>query len=624
MTVHGRALVLVVALVLPTAPCACSGGDGDGGYMLPDLVVRAMEPSIWLKGTRVRLEGTGFVPPGSGAMTATLSGEAGGRLFAVKVDVALEGPERASFTVSETLLRYLPVDQGTFAGNLALERHGDRLEGATTEAPFQVDVVSRLAPVLGTLGPTVVAPGESIEVVGDGFLLPGEGTTLLRLAGRLRVDGDPVPRNVAGVYVPVDASVRDRGAFVLTPDLLGLGPGDFEGKATVVNRIGDEDVAGGAAIDVLWQLDLPEVTSISPGRVRRGQEIVIEGRGFLPVDGDLRAATFLTFTGSRQGPDGLRTYEGVAPFVLVPDAILGNREARLLVRLDEGAEGGSDSFGVGPTTWSGRWTPHVMAGGRKVEGRGLDADVVVERTVQVVWMHFLPSFDVALDRYGLRAEAEAVRARAVEVCRGDYAGFSVDVRTEPPGDFVEFLTVELMGEDPNGAWLLGLDNSFGKDLGNLRLDDLIGGYNAAGEAAGLYAYGGVFAGSFMGFSKRLGATDLASTEFDRIFGATAPELGGREASEGEARAGGGRGEAVATAVRALGSLVGDTVTHEVGHTLGLAAVDEGYHDPGDNPGYIMDEGRYRPFEERAQLPGAYPRIFAPYDRTYLESILPAD
>ena len=74
----------------------------------------------------------------------------------------------------------------------------------------------------------------------------------------------------------------------------------------------------------------------------------------------------------------------------------------------------------------------------------------------------------------------------------------------------------------------------------------------------------------------------------------------------------------------LGNVIGDTVSHESGHSLGLANVNGEFHDPGDNPGYIMDAGGFRPFEERAQLggPGVFERVFAPYDRAYLEATLP--
>jgi hypothetical protein len=610
--------------VLLLAIAAACGPSGEGGFALGPLAVASVTPDTWLKGTRVGLEGTGFVPPGAGRLAVTLDGTAGGRRYAVRVDASPEGPTRASFAVTDALWAFLPADAGEWNGTLTLERGGDRVQSARATAGLAVRVVTRLSPSLSRLSPSSLAPGEPVDAAGAGFLLPGEGTTSVRLSGTLRREGDATPRAVEGIEVPLAVAARDRGVFVLTPDLLGLGPGTFEGEAAVVNRLQDEDVPGDAPTAVSWTMELPSVAAVGPARVRRGQEVVVTGRGFLPVDGDLGSATLLAFTGTRSGADGTTTFPANAPFVLVPDAVEGNTTARWVVRIGSESEGPAATFGRSPRTWEGTWTPFVSAGGRTVEGRGLQATLRVDRTRQVVWMRFLPDFDRALARFGLEAESAAVQARVLEVCRSDYAGLNVEFRDSPPEEWVEFAVVEMMGEDPNGALLLGLDNTEGKDEGNGRLDDRVGGYSAAAEAAGLYAYGGVFAASFAGFSPTLGGTESADPRFDAILGATAPELGGRSARDGESAAGGARGEAVALAVRTFGNLVADTVTHELGHSLGLAAVDGAVHDPGDNPGYIMDEGRYRPFAERAQLPGADPRVFAPYDRAYLESVLPPD
>ena len=55
---------------------------------------------------------------------------------------------------------------------------------------------------------------------------------------------------------------------------------------------------------------------------------------------------------------------------------------------------------------------------------------------------------------------------------------------------------------------------------------------------------------------------------------------------------------------------------------GLAAIDGQFHHLGDNPGWIMDSGSARPFEERAEIDGAGPAVFSPQNRAYLEQILP--
>ena len=68
----------------------------------------------------------------------------------------------------------------------------------------------------------------------------------------------------------------------------------------------------------------------------------------------------------------------------------------------------------------------------------------------------------------------------------------------------------------------------------------------------------------------------------------------------------------------LGNLIGTTLTHEVGHSLGLAdPTGELFHDAGDLPNRLMDAGDDRPFEERAELVGQGPGVFCDDEYTYL-------
>ena len=79
---------------------------------------------------------------------------------------------------------------------------------------------------------------------------------------------------------------------------------------------------------------------------------------------------------------------------------------------------------------------------------------------------------------------------------------------------------------------------------------------------------------------------------------------------------------------AWGSVIGNTCTHEVGHSLGLAFFPQDLIRPGEAfhnkiPGdlYIMDSGSERPFEERAEL-GIGPAVFNDRNMDYLLDILP--
>jgi hypothetical protein len=76
----------------------------------------------------------------------------------------------------------------------------------------------------------------------------------------------------------------------------------------------------------------------------------------------------------------------------------------------------------------------------------------------------------------------------------------------------------------------------------------------------------------------------------------------------------------------LGSLIGTTMTHEIGHSLGLDAPDgepTQYHNRGDAVNRLMDGGSARTFAERAELAGEGPSVFCDQEMAYLRRILPS-
>ena len=74
----------------------------------------------------------------------------------------------------------------------------------------------------------------------------------------------------------------------------------------------------------------------------------------------------------------------------------------------------------------------------------------------------------------------------------------------------------------------------------------------------------------------------------------------------------------------MGSLIGGTLAHELGHSLGLAnPFGDGFHDDGDEPDRLMDSGGDRPFPERAELMGQGPGRFCADEYDYLRMILPS-
>ncbi len=72
-----------------------------------------------------------------------------------------------------------------------------------------------------------------------------------------------------------------------------------------------------------------------------------------------------------------------------------------------------------------------------------------------------------------------------------------------------------------------------------------------------------------------------------------------------------RATVIGCAVFVLGNLVGTTLTHETGHSLGLAdPTGEAFHDPGDGLDRLMDAGGDRPRRarraaRRSRRPGVF-------------------
>jgi hypothetical protein len=291
--------------------------------------------------------------------------------------------------------------------------------------------------------------------------------------------------------------------------------------------------------------------------------------------------------------------------------------------------------------FAGTVKPVVQKGPLVVEGGAVPVALDILPVKQVVWVSFLASYVSSLRRFGLRAADPLVRARVLELSRRDYTGVNLELRDVQPTDFALYARVDIAGPDPNGLGLLGYDNSPGKDTENKRLYDRIGGVNATTQQDGYPGFGGVFTESFFGFSKH--PNGLAqklpqeSDQFDAIFDPFRADRGGRELTATELAElgppkleGGGacpasdRRMQIACAIFVLGNLIATTMTHEVGHSLGLAnPYGEGFHDPGDQPNRLMDAGGDRPFDERAELNGLGPAVFCDEEFDYLRKILPS-
>ena len=292
-----------------------------------------------------------------------------------------------------------------------------------------------------------------------------------------------------------------------------------------------------------------------------------------------------------------------------------------MIRPEPNTRGELEGLGAQPGIFEGTATVEITHRGETLAGPPWSGRFQILPTKQVVFLRYLPGFSEGLMRFGMRNVEQEVKRRILEVARRDYAPYNVEFREERPTDFEDYSVIELNGRDPNGVGLFGLDNTEGKDVGNLRLNDVIGGRNIESEEQGYYAFGGVFVEPFLSFSPQLQASPIASPRFDHVFGYFVPELGGDEIQAGE-YPGGLRDREIEEAIRVLGNLLGNTLVHEIGHSLGMANVPDGFHHDGAIPGLIMNPGSARPFEERAELDGEGPEVWGVDDSEYLESILP--
>lgn len=604
----------------------------------PPLAIGVVEPAIVLPGTRLRIFAAGLVPPELARYEATLSGLVDGRPIEVRAPATVIAPELLEVPLELALADALAGETGVFSGALAVRRVAlDATGVAETVAtrPLELPLRRTLAPVALGLSTQDLFLGETITVLGDGFLLPGEGTTLVRFDGVFTSD---VARPIEGLVVPAITSDPERrvdpreglgrGAlsFSLTPDVFGVRPGRFTGTVSVVDAhlLGDEIASSPLAVGTL-SLRPPVLTAVSPTAASRGQLITIHGHGLVPADGLAQTATVLLLEGVFSPRRGVpEAYDGVSAIVIYPDISDGGTRATAVLRVGVGDDGSLTGLGANAGTFAGTLTPLVLAGPDAIEGPPLSLTFEVRAPRQVVHIRFLPGFSDALVRFGLLAEREAIERRILEVLERDYAGVNIAFTFNEPTDFAEYSVVEVGGRDPNGTQLFGLDNTVGKDVGNLRFDDVIGGFNAETREQNFAAYGGIFASELLNLSPTLGRSELASPRFDDVFGEVVPELGGHAARVGESHVFDARGVAIVQAVRVLGNLIGSTITHEVAHSLGMTAIEGRYHNEGDTPNWIMDAGQFRPFEERAEIDGFGPAVFEPFNRDYLLSILPPD
>lgn len=637
-------LSIFAALSFGLAACPDEGDRGrpEVGIDAPTLI--SVDPGLLVPGSTIVIKGDGFLDPGVANSTLVLSGTFAGANATIELPATFVDFDELHVELIPELFARFPGGEGDLIGNalVRIDYLPDPAQVVSPPIPAMLTVRSTLAPGLAdTQVGGEVYVNDAIAIEGDGFLLGGgEGDTLAIVEGCFTAEGDTECVAVGPVEVPVvpDSPFdRTRATFPFAPTIAGIHPGSFMGTVSLRNRHADgNEVDGEDAIDVEYDLIPTEVftagTSSGTG-ASLGQFIDIDGGGFIGGDEGLTTLVIAGTYTPTGAPEG-------APVMLelVPEFESGRR-VRYVVNEDDGL-GTAIDVRADTGTFEGTMTPIVAYETDELTGVATPLTFSILPVKQVVWVRFLSSYVESLRLFGLRALDSMIRERILAVLRRDYETINIEFREEEPADFKLFATLDIAGPDPNGLGLLGYDNTNGKDTNNARLFDHIGGVNALTQQDGFPGFGGIFIESLFAFSFHPAVgkkQDVASHVFDKIFDPFRPDTGEPFSSadlamgdvpvltEGSGCPTDDRRLQAACAVWVIGSMIGTTVSHENGHSLGLAdPLGTRFHNLGDAPNRLMDAGGARTLEERGELMGEGPARFCSDEYDYLREILPTD
>lgn len=617
-----RALAIAIASAAAAAAACATDPAPAPGRQRPAITAVA-SAEIVVEGSLVRVTGLRLDDLGTSPLLR-VEPVAGGP----RVDLPSEpsdDPAERLFVVTGELVAV--IGEGTHDVTLTLLGASQPSE----PYPYTLGVAGALPLAIDVLPSGDVHRNELGIVRGDGLLAPGEGSVTAWFHGTFTPASGGAARDVDASLpiLPTEPFGRTRGIVRLTTALGGAEPGAFEGtiEVTSAQRSGDSSTV--PAQRTTLRFLPPELFAIEPSTASLEQIVTIRGAGFLGGDDEPDEATIIQVEGVVT-PEGQPSMS-FGPAALVLSWISGTE---LRGRLEATPVDGrlvSSLFGFREGTFTGYASAVVIKGTQELSGATVPFSLTLAPVKQVVWLRFLPGFYESLTRFGIAASSGVIEGLVRDRIHGIYDDYNVEVRLERPTDFSEsgYAKLEIGGPDPNGIGLFGYDNTPGKDVGNLRLHDLIGGTNAQTQADGTLGYGGVFVDSFLYWSSHPGLPGDRPTgapdpepEFDEVFDA----VRARPATLSEVNGDGDpdRVRVVAQAIRALANVVGETAAHELGHSFGLAdpyGPATTYHDPYDEPGCLMDSGNDRPFGERAGLDGYTPTHLCHDAPAYLSDVL---
>ncbi|MEZ4256073.1 MAG: hypothetical protein R3A78_10260 [Polyangiales bacterium] len=598
---------------------ACATGDSRRAAHAPPTVTAVRFATPVLPGSRLYVEGTELVQLSSSA--------------ALRLEVGSTTTWLARSDDGDKLAFQFAEENILDIGAADVETQATIVDGDTRSAPVPLSlaVAESVPPVLED-GPSGDAFRNEDRVLrGGGFLTADEGTVTAEFRGTFRAEGGGVDVE-ANANLPVrivEPTDRNRGIVRLTTALGGPRPGSWRGTVTLHSTFLVAGPLDAESREVKLAFGAPAIFDVSPGDVSLEHVVAVRGGGFLGID-NADESTLVRLEGAFARPGASAT--PIEPAEIVLNVRRGDDATFVLESNVVDDTLVAALFGDRRGTFMGTMTPVTLS--RDVEVRGEPAPVTLTLGAvrQVVWVRFLPSYYTSLVRFGLNLATSRIEALLKARIESIYARWPVDVRFEKPTDVSEngYATVEVGGPDPNGLGLFGYDNTPGKDVGNLRLFDAIGGANATTQADGYPGYGGVFIESLLLFSTHPGtAIEGAGPVPDPLFDDIFDPVRTRAATHAELEGAGSatRVAAVERAVRAFGNMLGETTAHELGHSLGLAdpyGPPTSYHDPGDNPGCLMEGGSARPVGERAAEEGYAESIFCHDEDLYLDDVFAID
>ena len=437
--------------------------------------------------------------------------------------------------------------------------------------------------------------GNELVVRADDLLLPGEGDLWLDSLGGETMKSAAIITSFSGG--------RREGTVWVRPSWTGATPGARATAFRLRGEVAGKAQVGAWSAPVHWQLLAPTLT-VTGQSMGRGRQLPMQS-------GVVESALELTWTGDWLWPSGAQV--GWANDS--PPRLRAEHDGAFVFRSNWLMTSGLPVAALFGAQFTGQLRLRAAVDGETWLGPPIGVAWQSGFTEQHVVLDFGAGWQAGVHRLGLGAARSAIESAVLAELRGLFANFAVVFHRDvaPPG---ETLRVGFADRDPNGLHLLGAEVSPQKDTGNWVLDEQLGGVNLSARRAGNAAYGGIFVGELLGFSAKLHpAAPLASHQFDSIFGAFCPELGGSPLAGPDTPGG-------PTAVRAFALAVAEVTAHEIGHALGLAAGTAEAHHVDDVPGRLMDAGQARPFAERAQLPGAVAPHWGATDSAYLQVVLP--